>query len=194
MRGIELWVAVGLVALVSACGPPAKSVPPMQVDGALLQAARALQVPPPDRARVIIMSGSTMKYVATGSSYLGPHYIPGEILVNGTKIGTLNGLEAMVFDVRPGQYTLQWTAYRKSGAVDLKYSIPLLRNLTGGSLALLATAIGAESGALVSMMRYSLGPPSTADGLTTDRGDRTFGIAADYMVVRPQDCPPTICL
>src|SRR5215468_8906748 len=122
MRIIGLWAAIGLVMLVSACGPPPKAVSPVQADPDLSHAARTLQAPPPDRARVIIVSGTRIQYTGTGASYVVRHYMPAEILVNGTKIGTLNGQEAMVFDVRPGQYTFQWADYNKSGAIDLKSS------------------------------------------------------------------------
>jgi hypothetical protein len=187
----RLGAVIALLALVAACGPPPKAVQPVPADGAMGQAARNLQAPPPDRARVIIVSGSTTRYTGSGGSYVAPHYMPGEILVNGTKIGTLNGLEAMVFDVAPGQYTFQWADYSKTGAVDLKSSIPLQRNLNGGGVLVLSTSW--DSGLIVSQ-RHSLVPVRGPAGITNERADRPTQIVANYMIVRPQNCPPTICL
>ena len=146
----RLGAVIALLALVTACGPPPKAVQPVPANGAMGQAARNLQPPPPDRARVIIVSGTTIRYTGSGGSYVAPHYMPGEILVNGTKIGTLNGLEAMVFDVTPGQYTFQWADYSKAGTVDLKSSIPLQRNLNGGGVLVLSTSW--DSGLIVSQL------------------------------------------
>ncbi len=155
-------------------------------------AAVSFAKPPADRARVIIFSGDAWRYTGS-SSYIGPHYRAADIYVNDTKIGTLNGLEAMVFDVAPGQYSFRWVEY-KQGAEALKTATPSLHNLNGGGLLILNTYY--DSGLMVSN-RYEMRPgPGNYGAMTSERGGggRPLRIAPDYMVVRPVSCPPSICL
>jgi hypothetical protein len=69
---VGLKVVLGIAALLalSACGRPGKSVQPVVADSALTRAARYFEPPPPDRARVIIVSGQTMRYTGTAGTTL----------------------------------------------------------------------------------------------------------------------------
>lgn len=187
-------VSIAAISLVAACGPPAKSVQPVAADAALTRAATLLQPPPADRARVIIFSGDNWRYTGAGSSYIAPHYKAGDIYVNDTKIGTLNGLEAMVVDLAPGQYSFRWIEY-KQGPESLKRAEPSVRNLNGGGLLLLSTWY--DSGLIVDQ-RYQFKPVSRDarhyQTSSKDGGDKPLRIAPDIMIVRPSDCPPSLCL
>lgn len=190
----KILAAIAAPLLIAACGPPAKSVQPVQADATLTQAATLLQSPPPDRARVIIFSGDTVRYTGTGGSYVGPHYTAGDIYVNDTKIGTLNGLEAMVFDLAPGQYSFRWIEY-KQGADSLAKAEPNVRNLNGGGLLLLSTWYDND---LFVDKRYKI-PQINRDVRNysfapRDGGQAQLRIAKDIMVVRPSNCPPSLCL
>lgn len=190
----KLLAALAAPFLIAACGPPAKSVQPVPADATLTAAATALQPPPADRARVIIFSGDNWRYAGAAGAYIGPHYKAGDIYVNDTKIGTLNGLEAMVFDLAPGQYSFRWIEY-KQGPESLKRSEPSIRNLNGGGLLLLSTWYDSD---LIVDKRYQMKPISrdirNYQTSSKDSGGKRLGIAPDIMVVRPSECPPSLCL
>jgi hypothetical protein len=186
----KILAAIAAPLLIAACGPPAKSVQPVQADATLTAAATLLQPPPADRARVIIVSGENIRYTGTGGSYVAPHYKAGDIYVNDTKIGTLNGLEAMVFDLAPGQYTFRWIEY-KQGPDSLKRAQPSVRNLNGGGLLVLSTWY--DSGLIVDQ-RYQLQVVNRNARTSKDGGNPQLRLASDIMVVRPSDCPPSLCL
>ncbi len=129
------------VFLLSACGPPAKSVQPVAADASLSKAATDLQRPPSDRARVIIISGQTLRSIATvysSSTYVTSHNMAGNIYVNDTKVGVLNGKEAMVFDVAPGTYSFGWIPF-KEGPEYLNRAETSRHNLNAGGLLVLTT-------------------------------------------------------
>lgn len=191
----NLVLAAALV-LLSACGPPAKSVQPVTADAGLMQAAIALQKPPSDRARVIIISGQTQRNIATmysSSTYIVPHDMAGNIYVNDTKIGTLNGREAMVFDVEPGAYSFRWVPF-KEGPEYLNRAEPSVHNLNGGGLLVLANWY---DGGLIFDRRYLMHRVSTDvrdQGGSSKNGDTgRLMITPGTLIVRPSSCPSTIC-
>jgi hypothetical protein len=182
--------------LLSACGPPAKSVEPVAADSSLAQSATAVHRPPPDRARVIIISGQTTRTIATmysSSTYTVLHDMAGNIYVNDTKIGTLNGREAMVFDVAPGAYSFSWIPF-KEGPEYLKRAEPSVHNLNGGALLVIGTWY--DSGLIVDK-RYLMHRVSTDvrdHGSSAKNADAArLAIAPGTLIVRPSSCPPTLC-
>ena len=190
--GVALIV---LSSLLSACGPPAKSVQPIEADPTMARSATSLQRPPPDRARVIVLSGETFRYTGRGSSYIAPHDMPGDIYVNDTKVGTLNHSEAMVLDLVPGAYSFSWITFKESVATMKKRSEPSRHNLNAGSLLLLMTWY--DSGLIVEkrfeMHRASLDARDHQRS-SADATDKRLAISPDIMIVRPSSCPTTMCL
>jgi hypothetical protein len=192
---VFLRVAPGIAALLmlSACGPPGKSVEPVTADAASASAARYFEPPPPDRAKVIIVSGQTMRSSSLGASYITLHDQPGDIYVNDTKIGTLNPREAMVFELAPGAYTFRWTAFQ-SGPDGLKRAKPSVHNLNGGAVLPLSTWY--DSGLIVDQ-RYEIHTvsrdPRNLNNPPKDIANSRVALKADLMIVRPSTCPPTLC-
>jgi hypothetical protein len=181
-----------LLFLLSACGPPPKSVQPVVADAGLERSARSFDAPPPGRARVIIASGLTLRSVGA-SSALDFHYKAADIYVNDTKIGTLNALEAMVFDVAPGAYTFRWTEFG-AGPEGLKRSKPSVRNLNDGGVLALSTWY---DGGLIVDQRYEMRvisrDPRDLNNPPKDASAARVALKPNIMIVQPSSCPPTLC-
>lgn len=80
------------------------SVPTVPASPEMAQAADNREHPPQDRARVFIATGrQTLFY--DGSGAMVRHFLPADIYVNDTKIGSVNKDEVMAFDVTPGTCT-----------------------------------------------------------------------------------------
>lgn len=143
---------------------------------------RAFDLPPPDRARLYIVSGKM-----PSSSLFGPAYrlhgISGDIYVDGVKIGSLNPQEIMVVDMVPGKHALYWHYLNQSGGPLLK-SDRLELDLQGGTSQMLGTDIGAFNLTIAQGNLYTRDNPSPASNT----------VPAIFKIVRPGSCPPTICL
>lgn len=186
-----IGILTGALFLLSACGPPAKSVEPVAADPALTRQAALLQSPPSDRARVIIISGETMRNITTmyySSNYIVPHDQNANIYVNGSKIGVLNAREAMVFDVAPGAYSFSWIPF-KEGPEYLRRAEPSTHNLNGGGLLILSTWY--DSGLIVDK-RYTM-QRASREARAADGSAAGLAIRPGIMIVRPSSCPATIC-
>lgn len=142
---------------------------------------RTITTPPPDRARVYIVSGKTPSGSLFGSPYR-VHGISGDIYADGVKIGSLNPGEVMVVDMVPGKHVFYWHYLNQSGGPLLK-SDRLERDLPGGALLVMSTDIG--------MFNLMMNPSTMSTEEFVARGNT---IPPDMKVVRPGSCPPTICL
>lgn len=190
---VRVALAAKALLALSACGPPGKSVQPVAADAASSRSARYFEPPPLDRAKVIIVSGQTMRSTGLGSSYIALHDQPGDIYVNDTKIGTLNPREAMVFELAPGAYTFRWTEF-KSGPDGLKRAKPSVHNLNGGAVLPLSTWY--DSGLFVDQ-RYEVQKisrdPRNLNNPPKDPANSRVALKDEFMIVRPSSCPPTLC-
>jgi hypothetical protein len=190
---VRVALAVAALFALSACGPPGKSVEPVAADAASTRSARYFEPPSPDRARVVVVSGQTLRSTGLGGSYIALHDQPGDIYVNDTKIGTLNPREAMVFELAPGAYTFRWTAFQ-SGADGLKRSRPSVHNLNGGGVLALSTWY--DSGLFVDQ-RYEIQTvsrdPRNLNNPPKDPANSRVALKEGFMIVRPSSCPPALC-
>lgn len=144
--------------------------------------ARTITIPPPDRARLYIVSGKM-----PSGSLLGPAYrlhdISGDIYADGVKIGSLNPKEIMIVDMTPGKHVLYWHYLNQKGGPLLK-SDRLELDLRGGTAQMLSTDIGwfnltLDKGTLIS---------------TETPGPANNTIPEMFTLVKPGSCPPAICL
>lgn len=140
-------------------------------------AARNFVMPPADRARLYIVSGTE-----PSGSLLGPsrrlHYYSTDIYVDGVKIGSLNPKEIMVFDVVPGKHVTYYEFLNKTDGSSERTEL----DSQGGSIQMLATNIGSN-------LQMTKGHVYSAGG----RGPTTSTVPAMFTIVRPSSCPPTIC-
>jgi hypothetical protein len=164
---------------ISACMPRAT---PVVATPDFEATARTIGLPPPDRARLYIVSGKT-----PSGSLLGPAYrlhgISGDIYVDGVKIGSLNPKEIMVVDIIPGKHVLYWHYLNQSGGPLLK-SDRLELDLQGGTSQMLGTDIGTFNLTIAQGNLYTPDNPSPT----------TNTVPEMFKIVRPASCPPTICL
>lgn len=145
------------------------------------QAARTVEKPAADRARVYVFTGRTPLLAGGTAGPMSKHYLPADIYVNSVKVGTVNPDEALVFDVAPGQYTFTWLAYngklgwgesQRPGTVDLP----------GGAI----VTISADKVANTYLVNEGV------MGTLVDKdGNR---LAPNVKIVRAAACPPTLCL
>jgi hypothetical protein len=156
------------------------SVPTVPASPETAQAAANRELPPPDRARVFIAPGRQTLFF-DGSGPLVRHFLPADIYVNDTKIGSVNKDEVMAFDVTPGTYTFTWNiANVKPGKGETMQ--PGVFQLRGGRI----TSLSADNITTGYFFTEGLVP-----GLIDKDGRR---LAPNVKVVRPALCPPTLCL
>jgi|SRR4029450_13786418 hypothetical protein len=168
---------LAVLLLTAACSERA-SVVPVFASPALTKSALNLENPPSNRARVIVFNGGN-----TAAAEYQPRAWAVSIFVNGTKIGNLDPRQAMVFDVAPGQYSFHWTEI--SGKALLHKIEPLTVTLQAGAV----TPLQADSaGAMTLTIKQGFGPYQL-----TNQGGRQQ-IQPNIEIVRPQFCPPTLCL
>jgi hypothetical protein len=143
---------------------------------------RTIAIPPPDRARLYIVSGKTPSGNLLGPAYR-LHGISGDIYADGVKIGSLNPEEIMVVDMIPGKHVLYWHYLHQSGGPLLK-SDRLELDLRGGTTQMLGTDIGYFNLTIAKGILITADTPGPANNT----------IPAMFKIVRPGSCPPTICL
>lgn len=164
-----------LVALsgLAACDPPRPVA--VHASRAYADAALALATPPADRARIFVFNGMSQE-----NGRWVPRSTPSDIYVGDIKIGALERMQVMIFDVVPGQYAFSWKSYGRSYAL-LEKPVPSIHTLAGGTNLMLQSDL--------SSMRYLMSPLHGSFYLTSNRR-----VSPDFEVVRPSTCPPTVCL
>ncbi len=162
--------------LVASCSQPANVVP-VFASPALTKSVLNLENPPSNRARVIVFNGGN-----TAAADYKPRGWAVSIFVNDTKIGSLDPKQAMVFDVAPGQYSFHWTEI--AGKAWLHKIEPLTVTLSAGAV----TPLQADSEGMTLKINQGFGPYQLAN----QAGRRQ--IQPNIEIVRPQSCPPTLCL
>lgn len=136
--------------------------------------------PGPDRARIYVFTGTRdviNQYFRTRMA----HSLPADIYVNDTKIGNVSSGEALVFDVRPGDYSFTWMIYNQKKGF-LEEMEPAQVTAEAGKIVLLSAELNGytfafDRGVLTSLVNP--GGKSLKDGVR---------------VTRPATCPPSICL
>lgn len=146
----------------------------------MTQVAVNRELPSPERARVFVATGRQPLFY-DGSGPMVRHFLPADIYVDGTKIGSVNKDEVMAFDVAPGTYTFTWNvANVKPGKGETMQ--PAVVKLPGGRI----TSLSADNIYVTYFFTEGLVP-----GLIDKDGRR---LGPNVKVVRPALCPPTLCL
>jgi hypothetical protein len=161
-----------LVSLAMLAGCESRPPAPAHASRAYADAALALAAPSSDRARVFVFNGMQQnkgRWIVRSS--------PSDVYVDGKKIGTVASMQVMVFDVIPTTYEFSWQG--RSYSLVAK-PVPSIHTLAGGSNLLMQADLDG--------MRYMMSPVHGEVYLTADRR-----VSPDFEVVRPTDCPPTIC-
>ncbi|HEY2875246.1 MAG TPA: hypothetical protein VGJ56_25185 [Reyranella sp.] len=170
-----LPAVVLLLAFIGGCAHPT-SVEPTPADATLTRAAVNLEKPPADRARLLLFNGG--KYNDTG--YVARAWAV-RIKINGVIIGGVNPNEAMILEVRPGPYTIQW---EELGGRPLAATIvPATFTLTGGELVPLQMDFDRWD--------YKVNRKFNPGQLVPGSPER---LNPDIEIVRPTSCPTAICL
>jgi hypothetical protein len=178
MRRYVLLPAIALL-LATAGGcmvstPPNASVAPATT--ALTKAAIELQKPPTDRVYFLLFNGG--KYDNTG--YVARSWAV-RVKMNGVFLGVIERNEAMIVEVRPGQYRFEW---------EEPQGRPLLGTFP-------TTTIDANGGELIPLQMDSEGwiykvnrrfNPGQLGSGTPQR------LNPDIEIMRPTSCPPALCL
>jgi hypothetical protein len=175
MRTLVRLPAIALLlAFVGGCEPAPLVQSP--ADPALARAAVNLEKPPADRARLLIFNGG--KYNSSG--YV-PRTWPIRIKMDGVIIGGIKPNEAMIVEVRPGQYTVQWEELK--GRPLAATIVPMTLTLQGAELVPLQTTFDSWD----YKMTRGFNPGQLAPG-SPQR------VNPDIEIMRPTSCPPTVCL
>jgi hypothetical protein len=167
---------LGVVVGLTACDTPVPAT--VHPDAGYTETAMSLKPPPADRARVYVFNGVFRDVRRPQVPVLHPYVAA--ILVNGVRIGTLQPTQVMVFDVPPGTYSFTWRMYDRGPAL-LEETVPSVHTVAGGTLVMMENDV--LSG------KYTMS--SLREGVYVTPQKR---VSPDFEVVRPQTCPPTICL
>lgn len=179
-RFLSLLATVTMLAAVQGCsGDPYQRVSATPASPALAKSALDLAKPAADAARVIAFAGGS-----TDSKGYHPSAMSVALFVNDIQIGVINPNEAMVFDLRPGEYRFNWRFLVPLGLFNKAETTAFV--FQGGTTT--ALQAGTEGYSLV--VREGFAPRQIIGG----GGAGQQRIQPDIEITRPATCPPSLCL
>lgn len=175
MKKVFLLLAA-VVLVTTGCQTRGASV---LADAAYSESATTLQRPPNDRARVYIFTG--LIQAGYPIRYTTRHSASADIFVDGVKIGTVNPNEVMVFDVKPGKFTMWWQYHNREKLLigDWRRQD---RMLNGGQVLFLTADMEDDGTGL-----------NTLPGTQYVEQGR-LNPKLNFKVTTPTNCPLTLCV
>lgn len=179
---LKIYKVVLLVSVVilTACGTPAKVV---KLEQEKESSAKSFDNKSPN-GRVYFTNG---KVAGTVNKFLGmypDHRHSADVIVNGTNVASINSGDVLVFDLKPGLYTLAWNVRSTDLILEKTVPTPYEFLINAGDIKLFRGDFDMGAGSLIGAM---VSPPRTSI-LETEQG---------YMqgknFVGAQNCPVTIC-
>lgn len=156
-------------------------------DNRIVESVRSGSIPN-GQARVFVHSGKIV-----GNMFKKNHGAPGQVNVNGIAIGRLNEGDVIVFDLKPGEYELSWTALsvRDHQPDQESVTIPQKRYFAAGSETYLRADWDPASLAnpLHSALTYALFGDKPRNILV--ESSKSESLANN--IVSASLCPPAIC-
>lgn len=168
------------VVVLTACGTPAMVV---KLDHEKESSAKSFDNKSPN-GRVYFTNG---KVAGTINKFLGmypDHRHSADVILNGTNVASINSGDVLVFDLKPGLYTLSWRVRSTDLILEKTVPVPYEFLINAGDIKLFRGDFDVGAGTLIGAMHS----PPRAFILETKQ-DTMQG----KNFVGAQSCPQTIC-
>ncbi len=179
MRLPKLSVMFLVILELCACATPASV---LQADAETTRKASQFSTTD-DRGKIYFVNGKMI-----GNIFGLGHKYPADLYVNAQLIGSMNKDDALVFEVRPGEYQFHWNA-RTTDPIDQKaLQQQRLVRVNGGDVVILQGDFDPGGAAMFGLVGALVAPPKTSI-LPSSRSE-----VNGKSFVLPQSCPSSICV